>query len=84
MQFGRNLLYNVNCKYLDMMYFVSTSMHLDTFTKVKSNIENDDEIYAMAFECARLPTNVSRESFHPIVKVNTSRIFHCGDSLHVL
>ena len=84
MQFGRNLSGNVNYKYCSITYFVSTSMHLARFTKVKSNIENDDEIYAMAFECARLPTNVSRESFHPIVKLNTSRIFHCGDPLHVL
>ena len=84
MQFGRNVSDNVSYKYFGMIYFLNTSMQLNPFRKIKSNIENDDEIYAMAFECARLPTNVSRESFHPIVKVNTSRIFHWCDSLHVL
>ena len=49
MQFGRNLSDNMNYKYFSMMYHVSISMHLDQFTKGKSNIENHDEMYAMAF-----------------------------------
>ena len=49
MQLSRNLSDNMNHKYFGIMYFVSTSMHLDWFIKVKNIIENDDEIYAMSF-----------------------------------
>ena len=49
MQFGQNLSNNVNYKYFSIMYSVSIYVHLDRFTKGKSNIENHDEIYAMAF-----------------------------------
>ena len=48
MQFSRNLSDNVNYKYFGLMYFVSKFIHLDWFIKVKSIIENDDEIYAMS------------------------------------
>ena len=49
MQFRRNLSDNVNYKYFGIMYFEGMFLHLDPFTKLKSNNENDDEIYAMAF-----------------------------------
>ena len=49
MKFGRILSGNMNYKYFNIIRFVSTSMHLDQFMKVKRNIENDDEIYAMTF-----------------------------------
>ena len=47
MQISRNLSENVNYKRFGVMIFWSISMHLDSTTKVKTNVENDDEMYAM-------------------------------------
>ena len=49
MQISRDLSENVNYKYWGIMIFFSTSMHLDSTTKVKTNMVNDEKMYAMTW-----------------------------------
>ena len=43
MQISRNLSENVNYKYMGTILFKSISMHLDSLTKVKTNMVNDEK-----------------------------------------